>query len=78
MYFWFTEGPKNYSNDTVKDAVKVLYEVSFLADASIYIFLNPSVRKELRRVTATICSCRTKAFLKSSSESAEEQPESSL
>ena len=28
MFFWFVEGPKNFRDDTPKDAVKVLYEIS--------------------------------------------------
>ena len=62
IYFLFKErrGHGHFENDSLKDAVNVFYEVSFLSDAVIYIFLNPLVRAELRNVLASACRCFTR------------------
>ena len=51
IYFSFGNSSMNYHT------VIILYQVSFLIDALIYIFLNPLVRRELRDVVQSCCGC---------------------
>ena len=56
MYFWFAVG-RGLMNNLLspKDTMLTLYQVSFLIDSFIYIFLNPLVRRELRNVVQRCC-----------------------